>query len=172
MTLNKKLAHKTVKAHYIAYRSINDLYLRIDDNRVNTVDLAESYPANLIFWRRTSLTVNRYWHIDLSKIVPWRKPVYMNKSFMEKVASFASRGTKESGVKVTVRSNKKSSSAKHFMTKKPTIRPPRHSKTVANPMVTQAESSSSAREDDNEEYQPPGLGKLTGIFCLIILLDY
>ena len=159
MTLNKKLAHKTVKAHYIAYRSMDDIYLRIDDNRVNTVDLAESYLANLIFWRRTSLTMNRSWQIDLSKIVPWRKPVYMNKSFMEKVASFSSRGTKESGVKVTVRSNKRSSSAKHFTTKKPTIRPPRHSKTVAKPMVTEAKSSSSSHEDDNKEYWPPGLGK-------------
>ena len=119
MTLNKKLAHKTVKAHYIAYKSMDDIYLRIDDNRVNTVHLADSY-----------------------------------KSFMEKVASFSSRGTKASGV-----SDQKSSSAKHFTTKKPTIRPPRHSKAVAQPMVTQADSSSSAREDDNEEYRPPGLGK-------------
>ena len=34
MTLNKKLKHKTVKAHYIAYKSMDDIYLRIDDNRV------------------------------------------------------------------------------------------------------------------------------------------
>ena len=156
MTLNKKLAHKTVKAHYIAYKSIDDIYLRIDDNRVNTVHLAESYPANLIFWRKSSLPMHRSWEIDLSKIVPWRKPVYMNKSFMEKVASFSSRGTKASGV-----SHPKSSSAKHFTTKKPTIRPPRHSKSVPKPMVTQAESSSSACEDDNDEYRPPGLGKCT-----------
>ena len=160
MTLNKKLAHKTVKAHYIAYKSMDDIYLRIDDNHVNTVDLADSYPANLIFWRRSSLPKHRPWEIDLSKIVPWRKPVYINKSFMEKVASFSSRGTKESGVKFTVTSDQKSSSAKHFTTKKPTIRPPRHSKTVTKPMVTQADSSSSAHEDDNEEYRPPGLGKL------------
>ena len=155
MTLNKKLAHKTVKAHYIAYKSLDDIYLRIDDNRVNTVYLADTYPANLIFWRKSSLPVHRSWEIDLSKIVPWRKPVYINKSFMEKVASFSSRDTKASGV-----SDQKYSSAKKFTTKKPTIRPPRHSKAVEQPIVTQADSSSSAREDDNEEYRPPGLGKL------------
>ena len=102
MTLNKKLSHKTVKAHYIVYRSINDTYLCLDDNHVNTVRLNDSYLANLIFWRQTSLTIQRSCQIDLSKIIPWRKPVYINKSFMEKVAILSSKGTKTRSGKVTV----------------------------------------------------------------------
>ena len=102
MTLNKKLSHKTVKADYIAYRNINDTFLRLDDNRVNSVTLADSYPANLIFWRRSSLTIEKSWQIDLSKIIAWRKPVYLNKAFMAKVGQLSSRGTKKRSGKVTV----------------------------------------------------------------------
>ena len=80
---------------------------------------------------------------------------------MEKVASLSSKGTRTRSGKVTVRSNKKRGSAKKFTTKPVTVRPPRHSSTVANLPVTAAECSSSSQEDDNEEYMLAALGKWT-----------
>ena len=105
LTLSKKHAHKNVKALYIAYKQVNEVYLRLDDNHVNTVTLGEVYPANLIFWCKATLKVELPWEINTSKLVAWRKPVYLNKHFKEKVANVGSKGTKyrNSKSKVTVR---------------------------------------------------------------------
>ena len=104
LTLSKKHAHKNVKAHYIAYKQVNDVYLRLDDNPVNTVTLGEVYPANLIFWCKATLKVELPWEINTSKLIAWRKPVYLNKHFKEKVANVSSKETKHrnSKSKVTV----------------------------------------------------------------------
>ena len=69
LTLSKKHAHKNVKAHYIAYKQVDEVYLRLDDNRVNMVTLGEVYPANLIFWRKATLKVELPWEINTSKLV-------------------------------------------------------------------------------------------------------
>ena len=73
---------------------MDEVYLRLDDNHVNTVTLAEVYPANLIFWRKASLKVEIPWDINTSKLVVWWKPVYLNKAFKEKVEHVGSKGTK------------------------------------------------------------------------------
>ena len=103
LTLSKKHAHKNVKAHYIAYKQVDEVYLRLDDNCMNTVTLGEVYPANLIFWCKATLEVELPWEINTSKLVAWCKPVYLNKHFKEKVANVCSKGTKRrSKSKVTV----------------------------------------------------------------------
>ena len=84
----KKHAHKNVKAHYIAYKEVDEVYLRLDDNRVKV------YPSNLIFWHKASLKVEIPWDINTSKLVAWRKTVYLNKAFKEKVEHVGSKGTK------------------------------------------------------------------------------
>ena len=77
LTLSKKHAHKNVKAHYIVYKQVNEVYLRLDDNHVSTVTLGEVYPANLIFWHKATLKVELPWEINTSKLVAWWKPVYL-----------------------------------------------------------------------------------------------
>ena len=70
------------------------MYLRFDDNHVNTLTLADVYPANLIFWPKVSLKIEIPWDIDTSKLVAWHKPVYLNKAFKDKVSKVGSKGTK------------------------------------------------------------------------------
>ena len=104
LTLSKRHCHKNVKDHYIAYKEVDEVYLRFNNNHVNMVTLAEVYPANLIFWRKASLQIEIPWAIDTSKLIAWHKPVYLNKAFKDKVSNVGSKGSqhKQSKQKVTV----------------------------------------------------------------------
>ena len=157
LTLSKKHTHKNVKAHYIAYKEVDEVYLKLDDNHVNTVTLAEVYPAKLIFWCKASLKVEIPWDINTSKLVAWWKPVYLNKAFKEKVAHVGSKGTKcrRKKSKVTVRKGRRSRKGKPSKTKKTAISK-RHSSLVEETLFLLATSSSS-NEDDKDVYEPSDL---------------
>ena len=153
LTLSKKHAHKNVKSHYIAYKQVDEVYLRLDDNRVNTVTLGEVYPANLIFWHKATLKVELPWDINTSKLVACQKPVYLNKKFKEKVANVGSKGTKHRNTKskVTVWKGRQFRKGKHPKTSK------KHSPVVEEPLML-PDSWSFLSEDDKDVYEPSDLG--------------
>ena len=135
---------------------------------MNTVTLGEVYPANLIFWHKATLKVELPWEINTSKLVAWRKPVYLNKHFKEKVANVGSKGTKHrSKSKVTVQKGRRSRKGKYPKTSK------KQTPVVEEPLIL-LDSSSSHNEDDKDVYEPSDLGNNINysIKCYIYLVFF
>ena len=131
----------------------------MDDNRVNTVTLAEVYLANLIFWHKATLKIEIPWDIDTSKLVAWQKPVYLNKAFKQKVANVGSKGTKRRGSKskVTVQKGRRSRKGKPSKKKSKTVKSKKESSAVDESFLLLATSSSSD-ENDKDVYESSDVG--------------